>query len=117
MGLIVLREELLSSDVRRSGTSAVVKLVGELDTSTAAALYEQFAQLSRDGVSHVGLDLSELTFLDSTGISAIVAEHKRAGDLGGELIIFSPPNSIRRLFELTGLTEVLTIRPEHLRDP
>ena len=90
---------------------ALVMLDGELDASTAHLLYEQLAALAREGTMHVALNLAELDFLDSTGLSVIVAEHKRVEAMGGELIIFSPCPRVRRLFELTGLDDYLNIRP------
>lgn len=111
MTLDVERQELLEPEVRRAGTHALVLLSGELDISTVPKLYEQFAQLAHEGVSHVSIDLSRLTFVDSTGLSLLVTEHKRAKALGGELILFSPQPHVRRIIEVTGLEAVLTILP------
>jgi anti-anti-sigma factor len=86
-------------------------LAGELDTSTAGTLYGQFAGLAAEGIRHVALNLAELSFMDSTGLSVVVAEHKRVESMGGELIIFSPRSGVRRLFEMTGLRDYLNIRP------
>jgi anti-sigma B factor antagonist len=52
-----------------------------------------------------------VTFMDSTGLAVIVTEHKRMRHSDGTLTIFSPPSSVRRLFEITGLTTVLDIVP------
>lgn len=118
MGLTVQRVELplseielLTPEIRRSGSHALVKLSGELDTSTAGSLYEQFAELSRDGVVHVALDLSDLSFMDSTGLSVVIAEHKRVASLGGELVVLDCQSMVARLFEVTGLYDILDIRP------
>jgi anti-sigma B factor antagonist len=108
----VTRQETLSSEVRRSAEHASILLAGELDLSTVGDLYAQFAELAREGVSHVALDLTELTFMDSSGLAVLIAEQKRVESLGGEMIVLSPGKRIRRLFELTGLGAYLTIRPE-----
>jgi hypothetical protein len=55
-----------------------MKLAGELDTSNVAQLYEELADLTRDGVRHIAINLAELDFVDSTGLSALIAAHKRA---------------------------------------
>ena len=86
-------------------------LDGELDTATAAQLFEMFAELAREGIKHVALNLAELEFIDSTGISVVVAEHKRVDSMGGELIIFSPRPRVRKVLEVTGLGNYLNIRP------
>ncbi|HEY3842794.1 MAG TPA: STAS domain-containing protein [Acidimicrobiales bacterium] len=112
MALVLTRNELLATEIRTAEPShALVMLEGELDLSTSPQLYEEFAALARDGIKHVALNLAELKFMDSSGLSAIIAEHKRAEAMGGELIIFSPRAKVRRLFELTGLDEYLNIRP------
>ncbi len=71
----------------------------------------KLAELTREGVRHIAINLAELEFMDSTGLSAIIAAHKRAMAHGGELLIFSPSKDIRRLFEVTGIDTYLNIRP------
>ncbi len=88
-------------------------LAGELDASTAGALYMQLAELAKLGVRHVALNLAELTFMDSTGLSVMIAEHNRVESMGGELIIFSPCDCVRRVFEVTGLCGFLNVRPQN----
>ena len=112
MALEIRRNALLNPEIRRSENHALVLLAGELDASTAGQLYEQLAELTRDGVVHVDLDLSGLEFMDSTGLSVVVAEHKRTNASGGELMILSPQSQVRRLLEITGLTGILQIRPD-----
>jgi anti-anti-sigma factor len=112
VALEIRRNALLSPEVRRAENYALVVLSGELDTSTAGQLYEQLAELTRDGVIHVALDLSGLEFMDSTGLSVIIAEHKRTNASGGELVILSPQSPVRRLFDITGLMGVLQIHPD-----
>jgi anti-sigma B factor antagonist len=118
MALLVSREdaadrlaELLETEVRSVGTHALVILAGELDVSSVGQLYEQLAALSAEGVCHVSLNMAEVTFVDSTGLSILVSEHKRATSMNGELIIFSPSTQLRRLLQITGLDSYLNIRP------
>jgi anti-anti-sigma factor len=107
-------EAALATEIRKAEPAhALVMLAGELDASNVGQLYEQLAQLTREGARHIALNLAELEFIDSTGLSAIIAAHKRAEALGGELIIFSPPQSIRRLFTVTGIDTYLNIRPKN----
>jgi anti-sigma B factor antagonist len=113
VALRVARIEALETDIRKAEPAhALVMLAGELDASNVGQLYEQLAELTREGVRHIALNLAELEFIDSTGLSLIIAAHKRAEALGGELIIFSPTRSIRRLFTVTGIDTYLNIRPK-----
>jgi anti-anti-sigma factor len=111
MALEVRRSAPLNTQIRGSKGHALVILSGELDASTAGGLYEELARLSREGVVHVALDLTALEFIDSTGISVIIAEHKRTASSGGELIILTPHRNVRRVFEVVGLMDVLDVLP------
>jgi anti-anti-sigma factor len=113
MGLFVsvAPAQLLDSEVRAVGDHALVMLVGEIDVSTVGQLRERFRELSQAGIRHVSLNLAEVSFLDSTGISLIISENKRVEALDGELILFSPQPMVRRVFEITGVDEYLNIRP------
>lgn len=111
MGLTLTRRELLDREIRSAGNAALVVLAGELDVSTVGQLYSELAELTRAGVSHVTLDLSALDFLDSTGVSVIIAEHKRVQAMDGGLTILTPSRSVRRVFEITGLVDYLNIHP------
>ena len=112
VALRVSRSTLLETEVRRAESEhAVVVLAGELDTSTVGQLYEELAELTREGVRHLVIDVAELDFVDSTGLSAIIAAHKRVEASGGELIVLDPSRDMRRLFEITGIDNYLNIRP------
>jgi anti-anti-sigma factor len=111
MALEVRRSTPLTTEIRGSTGYALVILTGELDVSTAGGLYEDLATLTREGVIHVALDLTALEFIDSTGISVIIAEHKRTAAAGGDLIILTPHHNVRRVFEVAGLMDVLNVLP------
>ncbi len=112
MALRVSRRTILDTEIRKAEPQhAVVILAGELDTSNVGQLYEELAQLTREGVRHIAIDLADLEFVDSTGLSAIIAAHKRAEASGGELILLAPSRDMRRLFQVTGIDDYLNIRP------
>ena len=112
MVLRVSRINVLETEIRKGEPQhAVVTLAGELDTSNVGQLYEELAELSREDVRHITIDVAELEFVDSTGLSAIIAAHKRAEASGGELLVLAPSHDLRRLFEITGIDNYLNIRP------
>ena len=96
-------------DVRRVEGGSVVALTGELDLATAPELRERLGLLSEEGENQVTLDLTRLEFVDSTGLSVFVMALNRAHAGGGSLIIRNPSLPVMRIFEITGLTSVLTI--------
>lgn len=94
-----------------SGVAAAyeVHLFGELDLSTAAQLRERLLGLTTDGPTQVTVDLSSLSFVDSTGLSVLIAGLKHIRQRGGDMALRSPTPSTRRVLEITGLTEVFSI--------
>jgi anti-anti-sigma factor len=106
------QKTILESEVRTVPPEhALVMLAGELDISNVSHLSEILSELTQKGMRHIALNLAELDFADSTGLSAIMAGHTRAEMLGGELIIFSPQPAVRRLFTVCGVDRHLNIRP------
>ncbi|HEX3795886.1 MAG TPA: STAS domain-containing protein [Acidimicrobiales bacterium] len=89
----------------------LVVLSGELDVSSAPLLREQLVAITTTVQTGLILDIGLLTFIDSTGLSLLVAEHKKLESQGATLTIFSPTPMARRLFEISGLTGYLTIVP------
>jgi anti-sigma B factor antagonist len=87
----------------------LLRLTGELDMATAHKLRDQLTSLADDGARHVTVDLSDLEFIDSTGLSVLVTGLKRLREQGGDLALRSPRPSTRKILEITGLTEVFPI--------
>ena len=83
-----------------------IKLAGEIDLANARQLTDALANISTD--SEVHLELSELTFMDSSGLGAIVAfaGSRRAGC---PVVLLNPSVGIKRLFEITCLEQHPTI--------
>ena len=86
-----------------------VRLLGELDMSTAPQLRDELARLASSGAGIVTLDLSDLAFIDSTGLSVLITALKLLRQHGGELALRSPTPGTRKVLEITGLTEVFSI--------
>lgn len=79
----------------------VVTANGQLDLAENDALREVLAPLS--GV--VTVDLSEVTFIDSSAIGVLVGAHNRLTESGGSLRLRSPQDLPRRVLEIVGLTD------------
>jgi anti-anti-sigma factor len=80
----------------------VVALSGELDASTARGLAEQ---LFGEPGSLVVVDLSRLTFIDSSGLGAIHAARRRMTESGGTLVLCRPNPMVSLVLEVTGLDQ------------
>ena len=92
--------------VERSGEDVIVKLAGEFDIACEEYFEAALRPLEEPG-SSVVIDLSALSFMDSTGISQLIAAHKRSRRRGFRLAIVPGDAHIRRTFELTGLDRLL----------
>jgi anti-anti-sigma factor len=88
-------------------------LRGELDLATTPILEEALAGAGADGGPVVALDLSELSFVDASGLKAILQAHRRAVRAGRSgLSLLNPSADIRRLLSLTAIDLTLDVAPE-----
>ncbi len=96
---------------RRIGDAAVLEVEGEIDVATAPQFGDRLRALEADGSGTVVVDLSKVSFLDSTALGVLVASFKRLRDGGGNLRIVAQEPRILRVFEITDLHRVLSIYP------
>jgi len=94
-----------------SGTDAAreVRLLGELDMATASLLRDELLRLTSGGATLVTVDMADLAFIDSTGLSVLITALKRLRQQGGDMALRSPTPGTRKVLEITGLTEVFSI--------
>jgi anti-sigma B factor antagonist len=96
--------------VSRARGTVVVTIRGELDTYTAPKLQDQLRDLIEDqGNLAMVLDLSKMTFVDSSGLSVLVDALKRMRQHGGTLTLASPTRATSKVLEISGLNKVFTI--------
>jgi anti-sigma B factor antagonist len=86
----------------------VVGVSGEVDVYAAPELRERLTELLENGQSIV-VDLTEVGFLDSTGLGALVAARTSAGERGASLPLVCTHQRILKLFTITGLDGVFKI--------
>jgi anti-anti-sigma factor len=84
-----------------------VGLVGELDLSTVGKVQEELRRVEETAPPTLVIDLSRLTFLDSTGLRCIVTADERARDAGRRMVIVRGPDPVQRVFAITRLEERL----------
>jgi anti-anti-sigma factor len=84
-----------------------VALVGELDLSTVAKVQEELRRVEAAAPPTLVMDLSKLTFLDSTGLRCIITADERARGEGRRMVIVRGPDPVQRVFAITRLEERL----------
>jgi anti-anti-sigma factor len=97
----------------------VVELAGELDVDSVGELEAALAGASAGARPRVCLDMSQLAFIDSTGLAAIIRGHLAVVEAGGAFAVVAVPGAVRRTLETTGLLEMLSVvddRDAALRD-
>jgi anti-sigma B factor antagonist len=100
-------DELITLTVATFDISARVSTTGEVDSSSAPALHSELDRLLDAGYREVVVDLDGVTFLDSAGLCALAAVHRRAADEGARLRILASHRAVIRPMQITGLWELL----------
>ena len=84
-----------------------IALRGELDLTGAPRIEEHVQSALLNGGGAFVLDLSELTFMDSTGVNALLRTRSLLGREGRDLVVVCPPGPVRRVLEIIGVADML----------
>jgi len=104
------RSRNLRIEVANTTSPTTVVLTGEVDLSNARRLREVLLSIANSGEHRIIIDLGNVTFMDSTGLSALVGARKRFQSLErGEIILRSPAPTVLKVLEMTGLMRVFTV--------
>ena len=93
------------------GDVPVVALRGELDFDEAPSFGRVLEELRADGEHEVIVDLSDLTFIDSSGISVLVGAARATAAEQGTLVVAAPTPHVQRVFDIVNLSELVAIEP------
>jgi anti-sigma B factor antagonist len=95
-----------------SGRALRLAIAGDLDLSTSMHLEAELRDAVAGGrVAHLLVDLSEVDFLDSTGINVLVAGHRLATEHGIAYLVTNPHGMVRRALDVVGVLPLLTGQP------
>jgi anti-anti-sigma factor len=96
-------------EIAERGDLVHVILRGELDISTASRLEEDLLRIEADGRGTLVLDLSQLDFMDSTGLRLVIATDDRAREAGRRFVVVQGNEMVQRVLRVTRLDERLEI--------
>jgi anti-anti-sigma factor len=85
---------------------------GEIDADTAPVLRQACADAVREGHASLIIDLSDVPFIDSSGLSALLSAKRRVAAAGGRLRLVTEVATTLRLLQITGLDEAFDVRPD-----
>jgi anti-sigma B factor antagonist len=89
----------------------VVSVHGEVDVSSAPEVQRELDAVIEAGARTVVVDLSDVSFLDSTGLGALVAARAAATASGGSVAVVCDQGRLLKLFTITGLDGAFDIHP------
>jgi anti-anti-sigma factor len=103
-----------SAEVIHRDGAAVVVVRGDVDLSTAIRFRAALAA-ALDGGERVEVDLRDTTFMDSTGLAALLAVHRRLSQAREAVVIHDPSPPVRLLLDISGVTGLVDVRTDGAR--
>lgn len=106
--------ERVGFDIARMeyGGHPVVFVYGEIDVLTAPRLHETLHEVIAESPGSLLVDLANVTFIDSTGLGALVVAHRHLEERGGRLRLVSVPPAVAQVLEVTGLMNRFEVYPD-----
>ncbi len=98
----------MTIEQKKSDGKLTVELEGRLDTTTAPQL-EEALKSAMEGVTELELDLKDLVYISSAGLRVLLAAQK-VMNRQGSMVILNANEDLMEIFEVTGFTDILTIR-------
>ena len=98
---------MLNIESKRNAAELTVALSGRLDTNTAPEL-EKTLNTSLEGVNMLFIDMEKLDYISSAGLRVLLAAQKIMNEQG-KMTIMHVNETIMEIFEVTGLSDILTI--------
>ncbi len=103
----VIKLGQLSVRSQRDGDTHTIALAGEMDLANAPDVERELVRAESTNATAIVVDLSELTFMDSTGIRLLITAHARSREDGGRLQLIRPPARVFRVLCIAGVDKLL----------
>ncbi|MCJ7842198.1 anti-sigma factor antagonist [Lederbergia sp. NSJ-179] len=102
----------ISIDVQEMESIISAKLAGEIDAYTAPKVREALLPLAEQSGIKIVVDLTDVHYMDSTGLGVFVGLFKTLKKYDGKLVLKGMSGRLKRLFDITGLTDVMDVNTE-----
>lgn len=100
---------LTISSASLSDDARIIRISGEIDIYSSTELKQEVTVCLARGVRILMLDLTDVEYVDSTGLGLMIGALKRLRETQGKLILINPSVRLLRVFEITGLDRVFDI--------
>ncbi len=97
----------LSMTSKRDGSAHVIALFGELDLAVADGVDRELRRVEATNATSIVVDLSGLTFIDSTGARLVWQADVRSRAGANRLRLLRGPRAVQRVFEISGIADML----------
>jgi anti-sigma B factor antagonist len=99
----------LNIHLKTEGGTLVFTLRGSMDLATAPTVRAALSEAAEKGGHDIIVDLTQLEFLDSTGLGVMIGAHRRAVEQNGSLRLIVSEGPISRLLNISGLIAVFAV--------
>jgi anti-anti-sigma factor len=96
-------------EVREIGSATILVPAGEIDLQRSPALYREFMAVCNARPERLIIDLREVGYMDSSGVSTLVEVLRTVNGYGGKLVLLAPTARVRSMFEIAKLDQFFTI--------
>lgn len=87
----------------------ITRLTGEFDLGSADKLRAELDQIIEESqIRHVIFNLSETSYIDSSGLGVMLGRYKRIAQFGGKMAVVNPQPQVERILELSGLLTIIS---------
>lgn len=100
----------LSITTQHQGDVASLAVSGEVDVSNAAELRSEIERVAAEGPASIELDLSDVAYIDSTGIGVLVGAAHAAAEAGRTFAVVRPQANVKRILGLLGVEKDLNVK-------
>lgn len=104
--------EVLEIDVADSGGLRLLRLTGELDLAGVDRFERLLTADGSPGPATVVVDLRRLTFIDSSGLRALIMADQRVREEGGRFVVVRGPDRVNQVLEMTGVSKQIELVDE-----
>lgn len=99
----------MNMKIRESEDGLVIMLSGELDHHAAKGALKEIADVADELVpTSCILDMSKITFMDSSGIAVVLGLYRKMSEVGGRVAVRNTPPSVMKVFKIAGLERIVT---------
>lgn len=95
--------------------SAVVRLCKDIDMDCSPDVRVVLMELTARKIPKIGIDLSAVPHMDSSGLATLVEALQRMKKYNGQLVLFGLQPRVQSVFEIAKLTEIFTIQPDEAK--